>query len=47
MRGDEVVARKRPAPIALAARYEDGLALFFGEPIERLLDRQIGAPLSL
>jgi len=38
MRGDQVVARKRGAPIALAARHKDGLALFVGEPIERLLD---------
>ena len=38
MRGDQVVARKRGAPIALAACHKDGLALFIGEPIERLLD---------
>jgi hypothetical protein len=38
MRGDEVVARKRGAPVALAARDEDDLALFIGEPVERLLD---------
>jgi hypothetical protein len=38
MRGDEVVAGKRGALVALAARNEDGLALFIGEPIERLLD---------
>jgi hypothetical protein len=38
MRGDEVVARKRGAPVALAARDEDDLALFIGETIERLLD---------
>jgi hypothetical protein len=31
MRGDQVA-------IALAARHKDGLALFVGEPIERLLD---------
>ena len=37
MRGDEVVARKCSAPIALAARDEDGLALLVGEQIERLL----------
>jgi len=45
MRGDEVVARKRRPPIALAARNEDGLARLIGEPIERSLDCQIGAPL--
>ena len=33
-----IVARKRGPPSALAARDEDGLALFVGEPIERLLD---------
>ena len=38
MRGDQVVARKRGPPIALAARDEDDLARFVGEPIERLLD---------
>src|SRR5258708_8694136 len=46
MWGDEVVARKRSPPITLAARDEDGLALFVGEPIERLLDGEIGAPLT-
>jgi len=38
MRGDEVVARKRGPPVALAARHKDGFVLFIGEPIERLLD---------
>jgi hypothetical protein len=38
MRGDKFVARKRGAPIALAARDKYDLALFVGEPIERLLD---------
>ena len=38
MRRDEVIARKRGPPLALAARHEDGVALFIGEPIERLLD---------
>ena len=38
MRGDQIVARKRSPPIALAARHEDGLVFFIGEPIERLLD---------
>jgi hypothetical protein len=38
MGGDEIVARKRSPPIALAARNEDGLARLIGEPIERLLD---------
>ena len=47
MRGDEVVARKRGPPLAFAARDKDDLALLIGEPIERLLDRNIGAPLSL
>jgi hypothetical protein len=28
MRGDQFVARKRGPPIGLAARHEDGLALF-------------------
>jgi hypothetical protein len=37
MRGDQLVARKRGPPIALAARDKDDLALFVGEPIERLL----------
>ena len=39
MGGDQFVARKRGPPIALAARDEDRLALFVGEPIERLLSR--------
>ena len=47
MGGDQFVARKRGAPIALAACDKDDLALFVGEPIERLLDGEIGAPLSL
>src|SRR5215510_8178852 len=47
MRGDEVVARKRGPPLAFAARDKDDLALLIGEPIERLLDGEIGAPLSL
>jgi hypothetical protein len=47
MRGDEVVARKCGPPIALAARHKYGLVLFVGEPIERLLDGEVGAPLSL
>ena len=47
MRGDEVVAQKRSPPIALAAGDQDGLAPFVAEPIERSLDCQIGAPLSL
>jgi hypothetical protein len=38
MRGDEIVARKRSPPIALAARHKYDLALFVGEPVERLLD---------
>jgi hypothetical protein len=33
MRGDEVLARKRGAPLALAAREYD-LALFVGQPID-------------
>src|SRR5215831_8534967 len=37
MRGDEVVARKRSSPIALAARHKYDLAPFVGEPIKRLL----------
>jgi hypothetical protein len=41
------VVRKRSPPIALAARDKYGLALFVGEPIERLLDCEIGAALSL
>src|SRR5262249_50422790 len=47
MRGDQIVARKRGPPLALAARDEDGLAPFIGEPIERSLDGEISAPLSL
>jgi hypothetical protein len=47
MGGDQFVARKRGPPIALAARDEDGLALLVGEPIERSLDGEIGAPLAL
>src|SRR5262249_10650485 len=46
MRGDEVIARKCSPPIALGARHKYGLAPFVGEPIERLLDCEIGAPLS-
>src|SRR5262249_56426347 len=38
MRGDEVVARKRGPPRALAARHKDGLALFAGEPKQPFLD---------
>jgi hypothetical protein len=38
MSGDQFVARKRGPPIALAARDKYDLALFVGEPIERLLD---------
>jgi hypothetical protein len=38
MRRDQVVARKRDPPLALAARHKDGLALFIGESIECLLD---------
>jgi hypothetical protein len=38
MRGDEVVARKRSPPIALAARDKYDLAPFVGKPIERLLN---------
>src|SRR5215831_18924207 len=45
MRGDQIVARKRSPPLTFAARDKDDLALFVGEPIERLLDRNIGAPL--
>jgi len=33
MRGDQVVARKRSPPIALAARDKDDLAPFVGELI--------------
>src|SRR5260221_14442565 len=47
MSGDQFVARKRGPPLALAARDKDDLALFVGEPIERLLDGEIGAPLTL
>jgi hypothetical protein len=47
MGGDQLVAPKRRPPIALAARNEDGLALFGCEPIERSLDCPIGAPLPL
>jgi len=47
MRGNQLVARKRRPPIALAARDKYDLALFVGEPIERVLDSQIGAPLAL
>jgi hypothetical protein len=39
MRGDQLVARKRGLPIALAARDKYDLAFFVGEPIERLPDR--------
>jgi hypothetical protein len=46
MRGDEVVARKRSPPLALAARDKDDLALFIGETIERCLDGKIGAPFA-
>jgi hypothetical protein len=46
VRGDEVVARKRSPPVALAACDEYDLVLFVGEPIERSLDGEIGAPLS-
>jgi hypothetical protein len=46
MRGDQVT-RKRGPPIALAACDEYDLALFIGEPVERSLDSEIGAPLSL
>jgi hypothetical protein len=38
MSGDQFVARKRSPPIAPAARDKYGLALFIGEPVERLLD---------
>jgi hypothetical protein len=38
MRGDQVVARKRGAPIALAARHEDGPAFFIGKPVKCLFD---------
>jgi hypothetical protein len=47
MRGDEVLARKRSPPLALAARDKYGLALFVGETIECLLNGKIGVPLSL
>jgi hypothetical protein len=46
-RGDQFVARKRGPPITLAARDKYDLALFVGKQIERLLDGEIGAPLSL
>jgi hypothetical protein len=38
MRGDQIVARKRGPPIALAASDQDSLVLFIGEAIERSLD---------
>jgi hypothetical protein len=38
MRSDQVVARKRGPPIALAAGDRYGLALFVCEPIERSLN---------
>src|SRR5215467_15597882 len=47
MRGDQVVERKRSPPITLAARDKYDLALFVGKPIERSLDGEIGASLSL
>jgi hypothetical protein len=47
MGGDQFVARKRGPPITLAARDKYDLALFVGEPIVRLLDDEIGAPLAL
>jgi hypothetical protein len=47
MGGDQVVTRERGPPIALAARDKYDLALFVGKPIERSLDGEIGAPLSL
>jgi hypothetical protein len=46
MGGDQFVARKRGPPITLAARDKYDLALFVGEPIVRLLDDEIGAPLA-
>jgi len=45
--GDQFVARKCSAPIALATRDKYDLALFVGKPIERSLDGEIGAPLAL
>jgi hypothetical protein len=47
MSGDQLVARKRSSPIALASRDKYDLTLFVREPIERLIDGEIGAPLSL
>jgi hypothetical protein len=38
MRDDQLVARKRSPPIALAARDKYDLAPFVGEPIERLFE---------
>jgi hypothetical protein len=35
VRGDKIVARKCRPPIALAARHEDGLAVFVREPPTR------------
>src|SRR5262245_49573707 len=40
---NQFVARKRSPPIALVACDKDGLARLIGEPIERLLDGEIGA----
>jgi hypothetical protein len=47
MGGDQFIARKRSPPVALAARHKYDLALFVSEPIECLLDGEVGAPLSL
>ena len=47
MSGDQFVARKRGPPITLATRDKYDLTLFVGEPVVRLLDGEIGAPLSL
>src|SRR6266571_2355321 len=47
MSGDQFIARKRSPPIALAARHKYDLAFFVGEPVERSLDGELGAPLSL
>jgi hypothetical protein len=47
MGSDQFVARKCSPPIALAARDKYDLALFISEPIERLLDGEIGAPPGL
>ena len=47
MRSNQSVARKRSPPIALAACDKYDLAPFVGEPIERLLDCEIGAPFAL